>query len=152
MRVRALNSETPSACPYKPPSLITTQTEADHDSSPLPLSLRRTMSRNFLSMNDELQKGDFLLSNNRKYRAVFQEDGNFVVYGCGPVWASNTCGITDAHRLIMQEDCNLVIYTPCKPVWSTNTNRSGVKRCRLTLRDDGTLVVENDGAVVWKST
>lgn len=30
------------------------------------------MSRNFLSMNDELQKGDFLLSNNRKYRAVFQ--------------------------------------------------------------------------------
>ncbi|KAF4071836.1 hypothetical protein AMELA_G00267470 [Ameiurus melas] len=114
--------------------------------------LRRTMSRNFLSMNEELQKGDFLISNNRKYRAIFQEDGNFVVYGYGPVWASNTCGITDAHRLIMQEDCNLVMYTPSKPVWSTNTNCSGVRRCRLTLHDDGFLVVENNGEVVWKST
>ncbi|KAM9481614.1 B-type lectin plumieribetin-like [Clarias gariepinus] len=110
------------------------------------------MSRNFLSINDELHKGDFLLSNNREYKAIFQDDGNFVVYGWRPVWASNTCGVRDAHRLIMQEDCNLVMYTPCKPVWATDTNRTGVLRCRLTLGDDGVLVVDNDGHTVWKSS
>ncbi|XP_026783418.2 B-type lectin plumieribetin-like [Pangasianodon hypophthalmus] len=110
------------------------------------------MSRNFLSMNDELHKGDFLLSNNQEYKAIFQEDGNFVVYGWRPLWASDTYGNTSAQRLIMQEDCNLVMYTPDKPVWATNTNCSSVKRCRLTLGNNGILVVENDGIVVWKST
>ncbi|KAB5574575.1 hypothetical protein PHYPO_G00210540 [Pangasianodon hypophthalmus] len=110
------------------------------------------MSRNFLSMNEELRKGDFLLSNNREYKAIFQEDGNFVVYGWRPLWASNTCGKTDAHRLIMQGDCNLVMYMPGRPVWATNTDRKDARMCRLTLGNDGILVVDNDAAVVWKST
>ncbi|XP_026783408.1 B-type lectin plumieribetin-like [Pangasianodon hypophthalmus] len=110
------------------------------------------MSRNFLSMNEELHKGDLLLSNNQEYKAIFQEDGNFVVYGWRPLWASDTYGNTSAQRLIMQDDCNLVMYTPDKPVWATNTSCSGVKRCRLTLGNNGILVVENDGIVVWKST
>lgn len=39
----------------------------------IPLTfLFRTMSRNYLSMNEELQMGDFLLSNNREYKAIFQ--------------------------------------------------------------------------------
>ncbi|XP_060734716.1 B-type lectin plumieribetin-like [Tachysurus vachellii] len=110
------------------------------------------MSKNFLSMDEELQKGDFLLSNNGEYKAIFQEDGNFVVYGWKPVWASNTNGQTNAKRLIMQEDCNCVMYTDDTVLWHTNTHNSNVKRCRLTLRNDGRLFVENDGAVVWKST
>ncbi|MCJ8731862.1 hypothetical protein PDJAM_G00204400 [Pangasius djambal] len=117
------------------------------------LSLCRTMSRNFLSMNDELEKGDYLLSNNREYKAIFQEDGNFVVYGWRPVWHSDTAGGTNAQRLIMQEDCNLVIYNNTdSAVWHTNTHQTNVKRCRLTLKSDGILVVENDGNVLWQST
>ncbi|KAI5097837.1 hypothetical protein C0J45_11564 [Silurus meridionalis] len=111
-----------------------------------------TMSRNFLSMNEELHKGDFLMSNNREYKAIFQDDGNFVVYTWKPVWASNTCGVRGAQRLIMQTDCNLVMYTQeSKAVWATNTDRNDAKVCRLTLTNDGFLQVENDGAVVWKS-
>ncbi|KAB5513558.1 hypothetical protein PHYPO_G00249070 [Pangasianodon hypophthalmus] len=112
------------------------------------------MSRNFLSMNDELKKGDYLLSNNREYKAVFQEDGNFVVYGWRPVWQSNSAGNTNAQsRLIMQGDCNLVMYNnPDSAVWHTNTHRSNVKTCRLTLKNDGILVVENDGEMLWQST
>ncbi|KAK3549189.1 hypothetical protein QTP70_034118, partial [Hemibagrus guttatus] len=112
----------------------------------------RTMSRNFLSMNDELQKGDFLLSNNGEYKAIFQEDGNFVVYGWKPIWHSNTAGNTNAKRLIMQEDCNFVMYANEKAVWHTNTHNTNVERCRLTLKNDGSLVVENDGEAVWNST
>ncbi|XP_047678701.1 curculin-1-like isoform X4 [Tachysurus fulvidraco] len=109
------------------------------------------MSRNCLFMDEELQKGDFLLSNNGEYKAIFQEDGNFVVYGWKQVWQSNTAGQTNATVLIMQGDCNCVMYTHGRALWHTNTHKSYVKDCRLTLRNDGTLVVENDGRVVWSS-
>ncbi|XP_053356613.1 B-type lectin plumieribetin-like [Clarias gariepinus] len=110
------------------------------------------MNKNYLSMDEELRKGDYLLSNNGEYKAVFQGDGNFVVYGWKPVWASNTAGINDAQRLIMQGDCNLVMYTPQKPVWASGQTRSKVKTCRLTLGNDGILLIDNDFDEVWKST
>uniref|UniRef100_A0A3Q4H5V4 Bulb-type lectin domain-containing protein n=1 Tax=Neolamprologus brichardi TaxID=32507 RepID=A0A3Q4H5V4_NEOBR len=79
------------------------------------------MSRNFLSKNDELRRGDYLVSNNKQFKAIFQGDGNFVIYGWKPLWASNTCG-SDAARLIMQADCNLVLYNKSNtPRWSTNS-------------------------------
>ncbi|KAL3040675.1 hypothetical protein OYC64_011643 [Pagothenia borchgrevinki] len=78
------------------------------------------MSRNFLSGNDELRKGDSLVSNNGGFKAVFQDDGNFVVYG--PVWASDTVG-SSPFRLCMQDDCNLVMYDEGgKAMWHTNTS------------------------------
>ncbi len=43
-----------------------------------------------------------------------QEDGNFVIYGWKPMWNSDTAG-TDAVRLCMQADCNLV---KVKKSWS----------------------------------
>ncbi|KAF4071825.1 hypothetical protein AMELA_G00267490 [Ameiurus melas] len=109
------------------------------------------MSRNFLSMNSELKNGDFLISNNGEYKAVFQEDGNFVVYGWKPIWQSNTSGST-ARRLIMQGDCNFVMYKDGPCVWHTNTHREKVRMCRLTLRNDGILVIDNDGEELWKSS
>ena len=44
--------------------------------------------------------------------AVFQSDGNFVVYdpGGGVLWASNTVGRAVNGRLVLQDDGNLVIY------------------------------------------
>ncbi|KAK6299873.1 hypothetical protein J4Q44_G00299060 [Coregonus suidteri] len=95
------------------------------------------MSRNYLSKNDELRKGDFLLSNNREWKAVFQDDGNFVIYGWKPMWSSDTAG-PNPHRLCMQEDCNLVIYTQeDSPMWHTNTFQTSCKMCRIHLKDDG---------------
>ncbi|XP_046720236.1 lectin-like [Silurus meridionalis] len=111
------------------------------------------MSRNFLSMNEELLNGDFLMSNNREYKAIFQDDGNFVVYTWRPVWASNTCDTGAQSRLVMQTDCNLVMYDQeSEVVWATNTNRNDAKVCRLTLTNDGFLQVDNNAAVVWMST
>ena len=52
----------------------------------------------------------------------FQHDSNLVLYDkTGPIWASMTHG-TGASKLIVQNDGNVVLYTPSnKPVWATNT-------------------------------
>lgn len=81
----------------------------------------------------------------------WQDDGNFVVYGWKPVWASDTAG-TDVYRLCMQSDCNLVMYTKCdKPKWHTNSANKCLKMCRLYLTDEGKLVVYREAEQVWSS-
>ncbi|MCO5984887.1 hypothetical protein NE235_02060 [Actinoallomurus spadix] len=57
-------------------------------------------------------------------RAVFQPDGNLVVYDRdgNPVWASGTDGNPGA-RLVLQADKNLVIYAADGgPLWATGTD------------------------------
>ncbi|XP_008288531.1 mannose-specific lectin-like [Stegastes partitus] len=109
------------------------------------------MSRNYLSANSELRQGDFLLSNNEKWKAVFQDDGNFVIYGPSPVWASGTDG-AEAVRLCMQDDCNLVMYdTSNQVIWDTGSSTAPCITCRLQLTDDGTLVIYREAEVVWTS-
>ncbi|XP_029003129.1 B-type lectin plumieribetin-like [Betta splendens] len=109
------------------------------------------MSKNLLPRNTELHKGDFLLSNNNEWKAIFQGDGNFVIYGWKPVWASDTCG-SDVFRLIMQDDCNLVMYSQCgTPRWNTSTCNPGSHMCCLHLSDDGKLQVYKSGQTIWSS-
>ncbi|XP_030612559.1 mannose-specific lectin-like [Archocentrus centrarchus] len=109
------------------------------------------MSRNFLSKNDELRRGDFLVSNNKEYKAIFQDDGNFVIYAWRPVWASDTAG-SDAVRLCMQGDSNLVMYNKSDtPRWHTNSARGSCNTCRLQLTDDGKLVVSKECEEIWSS-
>ncbi|XP_054479212.1 B-type lectin plumieribetin-like [Anoplopoma fimbria] len=109
------------------------------------------MSRNYLSKNDELRNGDFLISNNREYKAIFQDDGDFVIYGWKPVWTSDTHG-SDAIRLCMQADCNLVMYNKAdKPAWHTNSAKPEANMCRLHLTDDGKLVVTRESEEIWNS-
>ncbi|MBN3325436.1 LEC protein, partial [Atractosteus spatula] len=107
-----------------------------------------------LGKDEQLRKGDYLLSENGNFKAIFQDDGNFVVYGWKPVWASNTDGLHNADHLIMQSDSNLVAYkTDGKAMWHTGTytNINSFKDCVLQLRNDGTLIVERDGHEVWSS-
>merc|ERR1712212_1106 len=120
----------------------------------LPAERRQSliMSRNYLSKNDELRKGDFLISNNREWKAIFQEDGNFVIYGWKPMWSSDTAG-SDVHRLCMQADCNLVMYgKDDKPRWHTNSTKDNkCNMCRMHLTDDGKLLVQREGDDIWSS-
>ncbi|XP_028289023.1 mannose-specific lectin-like [Parambassis ranga] len=109
------------------------------------------MSRNFLSKNDELRRGDYLLSNNGEWKAVFQDDGNFVIYGWSPKWASDTAN-SDAVRLCMQADCNLVMYNiDSQPRWHTKTNKGNCNMCRLYLTNDGKLVLNRECEQIWSS-
>ncbi|OEJ97426.1 hypothetical protein J116_026200 [Streptomyces thermolilacinus SPC6] len=54
--------------------------------------------------------------------AVFQQDGNFVLYDAKgkALWASNTW--QRGHTLAVQDDGNVVVYNQSNnPLWATNT-------------------------------
>ncbi|XP_072292257.1 B-type lectin plumieribetin-like [Eucyclogobius newberryi] len=110
------------------------------------------MSKSSISTDQELRKGDYLLSNNGHHKAIFQEDGNFVLYKWTPVWASDTTN-SDSHRLVLQSDGNLVMYSKDDaPVWSTDTCNPGVNsRMRLTVTDEGKLQLSNDSLVKYEA-
>ncbi|XP_074477778.1 B-type lectin plumieribetin-like [Sebastes fasciatus] len=120
---------------------------------------RRIMSKNYLSKNDELRGGDYLMSKNGQWKAIFQDDGNFVLYGLKPVWDSGTYG-TGGFRLNMQADSNLVIYNKSdKPMWDTDTfvpmprppHHGHRKDCHLELTDGGELDLYRGSDKVWSS-
>ncbi|CAN6486687.1 unnamed protein product [Victoria cruziana] len=56
------------------------------------------------------------------------------------------------YRLIMQTDCNLVLYVNGnKPLWASSTDRKGTN-CRATLQNNGNLVVlSGNNDVLWTS-
>ena len=60
----------------------------------------------------------------------------------------------DRYMLIMQEDCNLVLYNLNKPEWETNTANRG-SRCFVTLQSDGNFVIydeyEERNEAIWAS-
>jgi hypothetical protein len=61
----------------------------------------------------ELRANDSLLSPNKRYLAIFQQDGNFVVYRTPDMhglWATNTEN-RGANLCAFQTDGNLVVYT-----------------------------------------
>ncbi|XP_029911039.1 mannose-specific lectin-like isoform X1 [Myripristis murdjan] len=110
------------------------------------------MSKNSISTNQELHQGDYLLSNNGNYKAIFQDDSNFVIYQWAHKWDTNTSG-SGGYRVIMQEDGNLVIYTSSdKPVWGSDTHGDQNPRMRLALTDEGQLVVTRNGQIIWTSS
>ena len=86
---------------------------------------------------------DSVSSPNRKYRAVMQGDGNFVLSRLdnGKVlWSSETTG--KGKRAIMQGDGNFVIYDAAnKAVFATNTTPEPQFQAFLVLQDDGNLVM-----------
>ncbi|XP_049420521.1 uncharacterized protein LOC125881487 [Epinephelus fuscoguttatus] len=117
------------------------------------------MSKNQLSKNEHLRKGEYLMSNNGEWKAILKEDGNFVICGWKTVWESDTAG-SDVVRLSMQADSNLVMYNQDDtPRWHTNTyfvgqGRFGSKcecNCHVQLTDDGQLVLLRESKEVWSS-
>lgn len=95
------------------------------------------------SMSDgaQLTPEQFLLSQNRRFKLLYQADGNLVLYraGGGVLWASNT--VTNAPGFVaMQGDGNLVIYSNSQKVeFATGTD--GNQSVKLVLQNDGNLVI-----------
>jgi hypothetical protein len=108
-----------------------------------------------LAAGETLTVNQALTSNNNLYRAIMQNDGNFVVYkGSAPVWASNSVRGAGNYFAAMQGDGNFVLYlgTPQAPgaaYWASNTAQ-GAGAYQLSLGDDGSLALYR-GTAVWNS-
>jgi hypothetical protein len=112
-----------------------------------------------VAQGDDMRPGETLtpnrsiLSANRRYKFVYQSDGNLVLYrtaGGKPLWASNTANRRRGH-VIQQTDGNLVIYDPSgKPIWASGTSRH--PGSRLVVQNDGNVVIYAPGGKpVWAS-
>lgn len=106
-------------------------------------------NKNYLDQDEILLKDQYIESENKKYKLVFQGDGNLVLYeGEAPhwkaLWASNTGG-KEATHFSFQHDNNAVIYNYKNPIWS-----SGViclllnKKCKLYVENDGVVRIRDE--------
>lgn len=96
-----------------------------------------------------LTRGQFLTSSNRRFRAVMEQDGNFVLYvGKTVLWSTDVKG--NGSQVVMQEDGNLVLLDEFgDELWSTNTPLRGDY---LICQDDGNLTLLNKyGESLWSS-
>jgi surface antigen len=102
----------------------------------------------YLAKTGTLSPGHYLLSPDRRFRAVMQGDGNFVVYEGGTArWSTGSAG-SGANRMVLQADGNLVLYSPTRAVWNSRT--AGSDSSRLAMQSDGNLVLYGAGAR-WSS-
>lgn len=95
-----------------------------------------------LQPGSRLLAGQSLTSSSKRYRLLYQNDGNLVLYDdvdrTAP-WASGTGGTT-ASQAVMQGDGNFVIYDgQGVGIWATGT--AGNPSARLVLQNDGNVVV-----------
>jgi RTX calcium-binding nonapeptide repeat (4 copies) len=100
---------------------------------------------------ETLRPGEQLVSPNRAYRLVMQEDGNLVQYGAigQAVWSSRTHRSGSA--LEMQADGNAVVYAPGHvAVWESKT--VGSRAHTIEVQDDRNLVMYAPGhEAVWST-
>lgn len=109
--------------------------------------------------NGILMPGQKITATSGLYHAVYQGDGNFVIYsGADPRnWKALWNTATDNQKsdfIAMQPDGNLVIYkgTPgrpgIQPVWATYSFGSNA---RLVMQNDGNLVIYSGSKPIWDS-
>lgn len=103
-----------------------------------------------LQSGERLVAGEIMYSDEGRYLATLQHDGNFVVYRnttpLRPIWSTNTTG-RGAVMADMQGDGNFVLYDRSRrPVWNTGSN--GPNRA-FTINELGQAVVITPGQVHW---
>lgn len=104
-----------------------------------------------LGIRGEMSKSEMLISKTGKYRMRVQQDGNMVIYTQGgkAVWSAKPYNST-AYSLVVASYGDVYLDTTnYEPSWSTNTSYKPLVD-RLTLQDDGNLVLYNEkGQGVW---
>lgn len=99
-------------------------------------------------------------SNNGRYFARMQDDGDFVLYNSleflprNQFWSTGTKGKgVGPFRILLQTNGNLVIYgADDKMTWESNTAKNSGGPFRLIMQNDRNLVIYNvDGLPTWAS-
>ena len=155
-----------------PPYMLTMQDDGNlvvYDSTNTPIWATDTNQfQNIItSESAPLMMGQALTSPNRIYQAVMQTDGNFVVYhGTTALWATGTTGPTSngspngsPYEMVVTPDGDLehLAYgqtcptnTPCIANWLSNSKGKGTPPYKLTMQDDGNLVLyDSTNTATW---
>ncbi len=117
-----------------------------------------SLGTNILYGGDRLYPNQSIISNNGRYHAVFQTDGNFVIYDgprsdSNPIWASGTQnkGGTLAQ---FGGDGNLVVFaggtSPEDVLWQSNPKEGGN---HVVMGNDGDLQTKKSDrtTVIWRT-
>ncbi len=115
-----------------------------------------SLPRSTLMPGEILSEGEWLTSENGRYRLELQHDGNLVlsdIRGPTVLWETGTAGESQ-RTLIMQHTGDLVIFKmpfgPFQLPWQARTH--GWPGAFLTVQDDGNITVGYaDGHVLWKA-
>lgn len=107
-----------------------------------------------LNPGEKLGIGQRLTSSDRRFEAVLQPDGNFVVYFVRrrrPLWATNTVGILPSSLEMQGGDGNLVLYDSTGLAkWASNTTSN--PGSYAIMQNDGNLVVYSPAhRALWAS-
>jgi hypothetical protein len=107
-----------------------------------------------IAVNQKLNTGQILYSDNREYYLILQQDGNMCIYNDKDqrVWQTNTSG-KKSNYLIMQSDNNLCIYPSDNSgaIWCSMTNGKG--GVNMSIDNDGVLRIYNSAnQIVWYSS
>lgn len=118
--------------------------------SAVTLTYASGVSARVLHPGERLVAGEVMYSDEGRYFATLQHDGNFVVYrNATPlraIWSTNTVG-RGAVMADMQTDGNFVLYDSARrPIWNTASN--GPNRS-FTVNELGQAVVITPGQVHW---
>ena len=129
--------------------------EVENQRQPAP---RYTAGGDTMNTNLSLFAGDRIRSQNGKFTAIMQDDGNFVVYkgtSYSPkdaLWHSKTHNFPGAY-FEFQTDGNLVVYKKppsATPLWSPYIHGKGATK--LVMQNDGNLVAyTSSDKPVWAS-
>lgn len=109
----------------------------------------QNQTTNVLYVNQKLQEGQYLLSNNSLYTALLQTDGNFVIYylysnygTTYSLWSTNTYNQNNGvHVLQFTMSALLQLVDASNTIIYTFNTVIGVGSVYLTMQDDGNLVV-----------
>ena len=112
-----------------------------------------------LPANHKLSQESLIMSPNRKFFLLLQDDGNLVLYKSNnflpsnAIWHTNTNGKGDSpFNLIMQNDSNLVIYDKHnRATWASDTFKIGKFPCSLCVFDNGCLgIIDGENKKIWE--
>jgi len=103
---------------------------------------------NKLYPDEALNQGESLVSKSGVFKAIMQEDANFVIYdqNKNPIWSSDSykTQVSGPYHLRMQTDGNLVIYgLNNEVVWTSETDQKGAGDSCLVLQDEGRLIIKD---------
>ncbi|MFF4396053.1 hypothetical protein [Streptomyces sp. NPDC001480] len=105
-----------------------------------------------LTVSQQLDVNDELISANGIWKLTLQSDGNLVLYRADrvPFWETRTYG-KPVTRATFQADGNFVCYDRRNhPWWASGSNESG--GAYIVIQDDGNLVIyDSSGSPKWAS-